>query len=388
VRNLISAALIVRDEEKNIGACLESIAALSDEIVVVDTGSSDRSREIAAAHAARVIDYQWQDDFAAARNFAIDHATGEWILYIDADERVRPCDRRIVDGLLNELGLCSCTVRFHPRTGFTAYPEHRLFRRDARIRFRSAIHETILPDLNRIVAAGEGRIGSSGLTIDHLGYDGDQSHKAGRNLPLLHKQLGLDPERLYLWWHLGVVERDLGRLAEAEAAWQQGVDIARRGDACGPEIALCFIELAKVRLQRGEEALGLVREAKRLQPHNLLLHWIEAQALVAAGRHPEGFAIFARLASVDPDTLFGRVILRPPDIRSSGPCRDGAMRISNGLLPRERRLLPSRRSDRAGFPRISRQATARRGARRRRRQEDCAGARVGGFAGFSLRNSG
>jgi glycosyltransferase involved in cell wall biosynthesis len=156
VKNLISAALIVRDEEKNIGACLESIAALVGEIVVVDTGSSDRSREIAAGHGARVIDYEWQDDFAAARNFAIDHATGEWILYIDADERVRPCDRRIVEGLLNEPGLYSCTVRFHPRTGFTAYPEHRLFRRDARIRFRSAIHETILPDLDRVVAARDG----------------------------------------------------------------------------------------------------------------------------------------------------------------------------------------------------------------------------------------
>jgi tetratricopeptide (TPR) repeat protein len=147
------------------------------------------------------------------------------------------------------------------------------------------------------------------LTIDHHGYDGDQSHKAGRNLRLLHKQLVLDPERIYLWWHLGVVERDLGRLAEAEAAWLQGVDIARRGAARGPEIALCFIELAKVRLQRGEEALALalVCEAKQLQPHNLLLHWIEAQALVAAGRHREGFAIFARLASVDPDTLLAEL---------------------------------------------------------------------------------
>jgi tetratricopeptide (TPR) repeat protein len=126
-------------------------------------------------------------------------------------------------------------------------------------------------------------------------------------LRLLHKQLVLDPERIYLWWHLGAVQRDLGRLAEAEAAWWQGVDIARRGAARGPEIALCFIELAKVRLLRGEKVLALVREAKQLQPHNLLLHWIEAQALVAAGRYRESFAIFARLASVDPDTLLAEV---------------------------------------------------------------------------------
>jgi len=75
----ISAALIVKDEEPHIGACLRSIAGIVDEVVVVNTGSRDRSREIAVAHGARVIDYQWPDDFAAARNHAIDHASGDWI---------------------------------------------------------------------------------------------------------------------------------------------------------------------------------------------------------------------------------------------------------------------------------------------------------------------
>jgi glycosyltransferase involved in cell wall biosynthesis len=198
VVKLVSAAVIVRDEENHIAACLQSIAGVVDEIIVADTGSCDRSREIAAAHGARVVDYAWHDDFAAARNYAIDQAIGDWILYIDADERARAYDRRILQGELGDPGLCACTVRFYPRTGCTAYPEHRLFRRDPRIRFRSAIHETIMPDLHRIVAAGEGRIGSSQLTIDHLGYDGDQSHKAERNLPLLLRQLRADPERIYL----------------------------------------------------------------------------------------------------------------------------------------------------------------------------------------------
>jgi glycosyltransferase involved in cell wall biosynthesis len=303
VAKLISAALIVRDEETHLAGCLQSIAGLVDEIIVADTGSSDRSREIAAAHGARVIDYAWHDDFAAARNHAIKQVHGDWILYIDADERVRPYDRRALQQQLADSDLCACTVRFHPRSGFTAYPEHRLFRRDRRIRFRSAIHETILPDLERMMAAGEGRVGASQLTIDHLGYDGDQSHKAERNLRLLIKQVEVDPGRIYLWWHLGSVYRDLGRLAEAEAAWLHGAQVARRSAGRGPEIALCFIELAKLRLFDGREAGGLVEEAKQLQPENLLLRWIEARALAAAGRYAEAIAIFQILAGVDAATL-------------------------------------------------------------------------------------
>ncbi len=305
--NLISAALIVRDEEKHLDGCLQSISGLVDEIVVVDTGSSDRSRKIAAAHGARLVDYEWRDDFAAARNHAIDHVTGDWILYIDADERVRAGDRRAVEAALAKPGLCACTVRFHPRTGFTAYPEYRLFRHDPRIRFRGAIHETILPDLEGIVAAGQGRIGSAPLTIDHLGYDGDQSHKSERNLRLLQKQVREDPRRIYLWWHLGCVHRDRGEMTEAEAAWWEGVGIARRRCGGGPDIALCFIELAKLQVLSGDERLTLVREAKELQSGNLLLHWIEARMRFAAGLYTEAIAIFGQLAEAEPETLVAEV---------------------------------------------------------------------------------
>jgi glycosyltransferase involved in cell wall biosynthesis len=307
VGKLISAALIVRNEENHVGACLQSVVGLVDDIVVVDTGSFDRSREIAAVHGARVFDYEWRDDFAAARNHAIDQATGDWILYIDADERVRAYDRRILESELADPNLCACTVRFHPRTGFTAYPEHRLFRRNPRIRFRSAIHETIMPDLKRIVAAGGESIGSSGLTIDHLGYDGDQSHKAERNLGLLRKQIQFDPDRVYLWWHLGSVYRDLLCLAEAEAAWSEGIKAARRNPVRGPDVALCFIELAKLRLLEGEEAQALIREAKELQPENLVLRWLEARELVAVGQYAEALSIFEALAAVDAATLLADV---------------------------------------------------------------------------------
>jgi hypothetical protein len=117
-------------------------------------------------------------------------------------------------------------VRFHPRTGFTAYREYRLYRRDPRLRFRGRVHETIVPEINRLVAADGATVLDCDLTIDHVGYDGPQTHKADRYLRLLAQATETDPERVYLWWHRGCIHRELGQIAEAEEAWRRGLALA------------------------------------------------------------------------------------------------------------------------------------------------------------------
>ena len=302
---LLSATLIVRDEEKYLSGCLESLRGVADEIVVVDTGSKDGSRVLALAHGAKVFDHAWQGDFAAARNHALDRASGDWILYIDADERVRPCDRAALENELADPRLCAATVRFYPMTGYTAYPEHRLFRRRADIRFESAIHETIMPSLDRLTNAARATIGRSELTIDHLGYDDDQSHKHERNLPLLLRQVEITPDRVFLWWHLGSIHRAQGQSAQAKAAWYAGVNRARRPTSDGPERALCFIELAKMRLDDGRpaDAMKLIREARSFHPGNFLVRWLEGRALSALKQYELAVAIFEDLGRVDARTL-------------------------------------------------------------------------------------
>ncbi len=300
---LVSAAMIVKDEERFLAGCLDSIVGLVDEIVVVDTGSTDRTPDIAAAHGAHVHHHTWRHDFSAARNEVLDHAVGDWILYIDADERVRPYDRARLELELGDPSLCATTVRFHPRTGYTAYPEHRLFRRDPRIRFRGAIHETMMPDINQMIETGQGRRGSSNLTIDHLGYDGDQSHKLQRNLTILEKEVCVKPERMFLWWHLGTVYRDLGRMEEAEAAWQTGIGIARRVRPSPAEASLCFVELVRRRLDIGLDVMDLLNEAITMHPEDPFLQWLMTQALMAAGRYEDALPIYEYLAAIDPETM-------------------------------------------------------------------------------------
>ena len=85
---LLSAVLIARDEAEFLGGCLESLSGIVDEVVVVDTGSVDETPDIARRFGAVVVHHPWREDFAEARNVSLDRATGRWILYIDADERL------------------------------------------------------------------------------------------------------------------------------------------------------------------------------------------------------------------------------------------------------------------------------------------------------------
>lgn len=102
----VSLTMIVRNEEANLPGCLASCAGLFDELVIVDTGSTDRTKEIAAAatdkhgRPARVFDFEWCDDFAAARNESLRRASGDWVFWIDADERLDELHRRNIGALL------------------------------------------------------------------------------------------------------------------------------------------------------------------------------------------------------------------------------------------------------------------------------------------------
>jgi len=224
----LSAAMIVRDEEHHLEACLRSIQDLVDEIVLVDTGSEDQSVAIARRFGARVFEFAWCDDFAAARNHGLERCRGDWILYIDADERARPYPRTDLEPALSNPDNIGCSVLLHARSGYTPYREMRLFRNDPRIRFEGLMHETIWPGISRSLEEDGGEIGECGLVLDHVGYDGPQDHKHERNLPLLEKALAENPDHVYCWYHLGMVYFGLGRPEAAREAWRTGIEAVRK----------------------------------------------------------------------------------------------------------------------------------------------------------------
>ncbi len=86
----LSLCMIVKNEEKHLARCLSSVKDVADEIVIVDTGSTDKTIEIAESFSAKIFHFDWVNDFSAARNFALSKCTGDWILYLDADEELNP----------------------------------------------------------------------------------------------------------------------------------------------------------------------------------------------------------------------------------------------------------------------------------------------------------
>lgn len=144
----ISLCMIVKNEEASLSRCLDSVNGIADEIVIVDTGSTDQTRQIAARYTERIIDFEWVDDFAAARNFAFEQATSEYILWLDADDVFEPDDRVKLIELKRSLdpAVDSVTMDYHlsfTAEGKVAYSlrRNRLVRRDRNYRWIGVVHE-------------------------------------------------------------------------------------------------------------------------------------------------------------------------------------------------------------------------------------------------------
>jgi glycosyltransferase involved in cell wall biosynthesis len=279
----ISAAMIVRNEAAVLVDCLRSIRDEVDEIVITDTGSSDRTCDIASTFGARVLYRPWDDDFAAARNHSLDAATGDWILYIDADERLEVARR----GELKRVaaanpGSAAILVHFQPRTGFTTYLEARLFRRDQRLRFVGRIHERIWPHVQVLCAEESLNVARCAARLTHVGYDGEQSHKHRRNLPLLERAVIEDPERVYCWWHLGETLAALGRRTEAETALRTAIRIARRSQLPRDciDASLAYQTLTRLGFDAGEDPLPIIEDGLASFPQDQALIFMKARALV------------------------------------------------------------------------------------------------------------
>lgn len=264
--DLLHAALIVRDEAAHLDRCLTSLQGLVDRIVVVDTGSVDATVEIAQRHDALVDHVPWAGDFATPRNVSLDLVDAEWVLYIDADEAVISGDHTAFRAeLARDRDHIGFRVPFVPRVGWTPYREYRLWRSRPTIRFSGAIHESIVSAVHATGTAENLVVGDATLlTIQHYGYEGDQSHKHARDEPMLLAQLEREPDRIYLYDHLARIYEAQGEAAAAREVWGRGIDQTRTHAVPGPEDNLVYINLIIHRLvagAMGDDLAALVDEA-------------------------------------------------------------------------------------------------------------------------------
>lgn len=199
----VSLTMIVRDEEKNLPHCLRSVAGMFDETVVVDTGSTDRTRAIAREFGARVVDFPWVDSFAAARNAALDHATGDYAFWLDADDVVDPPERAKLEALFAELRpgdeagyLLRCDSLGDGKTD----RQMRLFPLRWDVRWTYRVHEQILPAVQQAKIP----VRWPEVTVRHTGYADPECfrRKRERNYRLmLMRSLVDDPCDAFPAWH-------------------------------------------------------------------------------------------------------------------------------------------------------------------------------------------
>ena len=211
-RARVSLTIIVRDEEKNLPACLESVRGIFDEIVIVDTGSTDRTVEIARSFGARVFDFVWVDDFAAARNAALARATGDYAFWLDADDVVDPTKRQKLEQILRRLRKghhvayvvrCACDPSPDGTGGDTVVDHIRLFPLREGVRWTYRVHEQILPALRRANIPVEW----TDLTVRHTGYVDQalRSRKLDRDTRILMQELEARPDDPFTLFNLGSI---------------------------------------------------------------------------------------------------------------------------------------------------------------------------------------
>jgi glycosyltransferase involved in cell wall biosynthesis len=207
---MLSLCMIARDEEPRIADCLKSIAPYVDEMVVVDTGSADRTREIAHDCGARVFDFPWIDSFAAARNQSLEQAQGDWIFWMDADDIIAPeCGARLRELIAKHPRKDTSyqiQVRIPPGPGeySDSIVDHvKLFPNRPDLRFEHRIHEQILPAIRRAGLT----IHFSDLYVTHQHYDRSeegQRKKRQRDFHLLELDLQENADHPFVLFNLGM----------------------------------------------------------------------------------------------------------------------------------------------------------------------------------------
>lgn len=257
-----SICIIAKNEEKHIEKCLQALVPLKEEIVVVDTGSTDATKEIAAKYADGLYDFVWINDFSAARNFSIEKASNDWVLILDCDEYVTGFDTDAIQAFIKSSPQSVGQIEHHNLLGEegkeqTIYLDYleRFF--DRRFyHYEGAIHE-------QICAIGDLPLttGRVAITVLHDGYFGsakERHEKDMRNLSMLLDNLEKEPDNAYLHFQLGQSYYNMKDYEKAlfhyDRAMEQPINYS---SPAGQSLVYGWINCLN-ELHRSEEALKLL----------------------------------------------------------------------------------------------------------------------------------
>jgi tetratricopeptide (TPR) repeat protein len=342
----LGLCMIVKDEEEMLGKCLEAVAPAVDEIVIVDTGSTDRTVEIAKSYGARVIEQAWTGSFSEARNTSFEHATTDWIIYLDADEVLVADDVHRLRSLTRKTwreGFYLALTSFTGETGDAGAVTNsvlRVFRNRPDYRFEGRLHEQIAHNLP-IYAAG--RLEQSSVRVDHYGYLGavrDAKEKSRRNLELLKAQQAESAPSAFLHFNLGTEYAAIGDYTSALAEFERSWNLVRAGGEEGNDYVPTLVQRLVTALracERPQDAIAQADDGLKRFPGFTDLVYAQAQAALALGREDEAIAYWERcIAMGDAPARYGAAV-------GAGTHRPrialAELYMRRGMLPQARELL-------------------------------------------------
>ena len=293
----LSLCMIVRDSAGTLRPGLESIRPWVDEMVIVDTGSTDETPRIVEEFGGRLFHFPWCDDFSAARNESLRLARGDWIFWMDSDDTIPPeCGRQLralIDRAV-EPDVLGYVMQVHCPGGgtdgdsesdVTVVDHVKLIRNRPDLRFEGRIHEQVLPAIRR---AG-GTVAWTELYVVHSGSDPSpeaQDRKRRRDLHLLHLELREQPEHPFTLFNLGMTYADAGRFEEAAEFLRRSIRHSNP-DESHLRKAYALLVYAEMRLGRREAALETCRRGRELFPADAELRFREGVLLHELGRLEE-----------------------------------------------------------------------------------------------------
>ncbi len=207
----LSVCMIVRDESRDVGDCLESIKGIADEIIVVDTGSIDNTKEVVSAYTDLIYDFKWVDDFSAARNYSLSKATGKWVMWMDADD-VLQNPEAVKKVLVDKFDVYNFNIIY----GGDIFCHARLFRNNFNVKFAGRVHEyPIIDGLPFLEKTDINVIHKTEKMMDR------PINRSERNLSLLKQELAADSNNTRALFYMGNTLRELGQYEEAKKVYER-----------------------------------------------------------------------------------------------------------------------------------------------------------------------
>lgn len=305
----LSLCMIVRNEERHIRRCLDSVKDVVNEMVIVDTGSTDGTVGICRSYGASVYEIPWNNSFAEARNYALDRATGDWLMYLDADEELDAADRFKLKDAVREQKADLLAVKLLNYTGDVPDPDqaylveqYRLFRNGLGFRFKHDIHEVLsVGELKPAISA------ALPITVHHYGYlqgETETKRKFARNMCLLDRELARPDHDPWMEYHAA---SEFYRIGMYDIALQYiNVAIVRflqRGGVPPSMLYKLKYEMLLTFPDKTNQALSTIDFAIRLHPDYVDLHYYKGILLYREGNYREALESFDRCLSIGENNL-------------------------------------------------------------------------------------